>query len=338
MNVHVLIVLSPLPFLRPLKAENTEQRGTWGIMRNHTKLGWYWYWWVRCTHKNCMVVLYVVRTFLQPVKIIRDLYDGSVEIAGNGMILMLAVGHWCNWHMYRWCWSLFLIMGASYWAPQDSCPMSQWQWIIELLVHPGWPYTIKETIDVILHMDHPHTSAGLAVSIPIVAHSPTMHMFSDYSQRVKWSQYKSLMCTLFLWWSDVCLHHATQSLGSLLQHNAWQCTITFQFPEHYGRSSLSSPSTSTTFAISDRGRKKLVEPTLYQIPLVFLIKASMPPQLARCSLILQRIFWVLLVYANSSNTINIFWLYKKVSRPTHSQDIWWRSKWYHLLCLFREES
>jgi len=29
---------SPLSFLRPLKAENTAQRGMWGIMRNHTKL------------------------------------------------------------------------------------------------------------------------------------------------------------------------------------------------------------------------------------------------------------------------------------------------------------
>ena len=42
MNIHVLIVFFPLPFLGPLKAENTEQWGMWGSMRNHTKLVWYW--------------------------------------------------------------------------------------------------------------------------------------------------------------------------------------------------------------------------------------------------------------------------------------------------------
>ena len=116
MNVHVLIVLSLLPFLRPLKAENTEQQGTWGIMRNHTKLVWCW--WVRCTHNKLISPLRSSHFFATRQNN-TSLYHGTVKITGNCMILMVAVRH-LNWQTCLLGCFVRKSIGASYSSPQ-SC-------------------------------------------------------------------------------------------------------------------------------------------------------------------------------------------------------------------------
>ena len=79
--------------------------------------------------------------------------------------------------------------------------------------------------------------------------------------------------------------------------------------------------------------KSLVKPMLYQITLSFLMKASMSSQLVEYTWSCKNLL-SFDSYSNSLKKIDNFWIYKKVSRPTCSHHIQWRSKWHHLLCLF----